>query len=153
MKKILSFPIISKQTNEGSCGPNAMKHVILYKKGLNTPEWKLINMSSCSEKNGAPIDGLARIAKNFNLSYELMHNSSIFDLINSIDNKNPAILLIQAWGNGHYVVANGYDNKIKKVFYYDPFDGKTKPIRYENLDKRWHGLDMFERNHFGIFFK
>ena len=77
----------------------------------------------------------------------------ISDLINSIDNKNPAIILIQAWGNGHYVVANGYDNKNKKVFYYDPFDGKTKPIRYENLDKRWHGLDRFERDHLGIFFK
>ena len=109
-------------------------------------------MSCCSWANGAPIEGMSRIAKNFNLNYKLKHNSSIEDIISSMDKGNPAILLIQAWGNGHYVVANGYDDKNNKIFYYDPLYGKTKNINYETLDKNWHGVDLFKRNHFGMFF-
>lgn len=159
MRKRLRFPVIPKrfslrkQNREGSCGPNGMRYVIAYYKGLDIPEWQLINMSCCSQSNGAPIDGMARIAKNFNLNYELMHNSSISDLVGSINEKNPVVLLIQSWGTGHYVVANGYDDKHNKIFYYDPLYGKTKQMNYETLDKKWHGVDLFERNHLGIFFK
>lgn len=153
MKKILKFPEKDKQINLSSCGPHAMKKVIEYKSGIDVPESQLINMSCCSWRNGAPIEGMIKIARNFNLNYDLKHNSSINDIISSIDTENPAILLVQEWGSGHYVVANGYDNKHEKVFYYDPLYGKTRNMNYETLDKVWHGLDVFQRNRFGIFFK
>ncbi len=153
MKKILKFPNANKQINSGSCGPNSIKHVILYKKGLDIPEQNLINMSCCSEKTGAAIKDLARVADNFNLNYFLKHNSSIEDIISSLNKNNPAILLIQDWGSTHYIVANGYDTKFNKIFYYDPFDGKTKPMNYTTLNRVWKGLDVFKRNKFGMFFK
>lgn len=152
MKKILKFPKGDKQINLSSCGPHAMKQVILYKLGLDVPEYKLINMSCCSSSTGAPIKGIIQVAKNFNLNHSLKHNSSVEDIISSINTENPVILFIQEWKSGHYVVANGYDDKYGKVFYYDPLYGKTRDMNYETLDKVWHGLDVFHRNHFGIFF-
>jgi len=159
MRKILKLPVLHKkpslrkQNHEGSCGPNGMRHVIAYYKGLDIPEWRLINMSCCSEKNGASIKGMVRIADNFNLNYKLRHNSSISDLVDSINRDNLVMMLIQEWGNGHYIIGNGYDDKYEKIFYYDPFDGKMKEMNYKNLDKNWFGLDSFLRDHLGIFFK
>jgi ABC-type bacteriocin/lantibiotic exporter with double-glycine peptidase domain len=153
MRKILKLPEGDKQINLSSCGPNAMKKVIAYKSGIDVPEHQLINMSCCSWANGAPINGMEQVARKFNLDYELKHNSSVDDIISSIDNNNPVVLLIQEWGSGHYVVANGYDDKYEKVFYYDPLYGKVKNINYSTLDKKWVGVDLFERDHFGIFFK
>lgn len=154
MKKILKFlnGTEDRQINLSSCGPHAMKQVILYKLGLDVPEYKLINMSCCSEKTGAPIKGMEQVARKFDLNYILKENSSIEDIISSIDNNNPVILFIQEWGTGHYVVANGYDTKQEKVFYYDPLYGKTRQMNYETLDKKWHGVDLFKRNKFGMFF-
>lgn len=159
MKKILKFqdlykkPFLCKQHHGGSCGPNVMKKIIAYKLGIHVPEHQLINISCCSFANGASIDGMVKIANEFNLNHDLKHNSSIEEIISSINNNNPVVLLIRAWGNGHYIAANGYDNKFDKIFYYDPFDGKIKSMKYSTLNEKWHGLDVFERNHFGIFFK
>ncbi|HOU79135.1 MAG TPA: cysteine peptidase family C39 domain-containing protein [Candidatus Pacearchaeota archaeon] len=153
MKKILKFPEGNKQINLSSCGPNAMKQVILYKIGLDIPEYQLINMSCCSTETGTPVRGMIQISKNFNLNHKLKHNASIDDIIYSINTKNPVILLIQEWKSGHYVVANGYDTKHEKVFYYDPLYGKTRSINYSTLNKNWHGLDVFHRNRMGIFFE
>lgn len=153
MKKTLKFSEGDKQLHGGSCGPHAMKKVIKYRLGIEVPEHKLINMSCCSWRNGTSINGLIKVARNFNLNHIIKHNSSVEDIISSIDTENPAILLVQEWGSGHYVVANGYDDKQEKVFYYDPLYGKTRNMNYETLDKKWFGVDVFERNRFGIFFK
>lgn len=153
MKKILKFPRGNRQINLSSCGPNVLKHTIFYKKGLNISEHYLANLSCCSEKNGSLIKDIIRVAKNFNLNFNLKENSSIEDIISSINTENPVILLIQEWKSGHYIVANGYDSKHKKIFYYDPLYGKTREIKYETLDKIWTCLEGYQRNKFGIFIK
>jgi ABC-type bacteriocin/lantibiotic exporter with double-glycine peptidase domain len=153
MKKILKFPKGKKQINLSSCGPNVLKHIIFYKKGLHVPEHYLANLSCCSKKNGALIKDIVRVAKNFNLNYTLKENASIEDIIYSINTENPAILLIQEWKSGHYVVANGYDTKHKKIFYYDPLYGKTRNMNYGTLSKVWFVLEGQQKNHFAIFIK
>jgi ABC-type bacteriocin/lantibiotic exporter with double-glycine peptidase domain len=153
MKKILKFPKGDKQINLSSCGPNVLKHIIFYKKGLCIPEHHLANLSCCSEKNGALIKDMVRVTKNFNLNYILKENASIDDILSSINSGNPAMLLIQEWKSGHYIAVNGYDTKKNKIFYYDPLYGKTRNINYETLNKVWNCLEGCERNHFGIFFK
>ena len=173
MKKILKSPTppspkkkssLIKQINYNSCGPNVMGWVIFHKYGLKVPEEKLINISNCG-RNGAYISGMTKIADKYGLNYELKHNSLISDLIDSIDSGNPVILLIQkTWLNikvqdwssiqdfGHYIVVHGYSDKEEKIYYYEPYYGKKRTqISYKNLDERWHGLDLFPRNHFGMF--
>jgi len=165
MKKRLDFPEGYGQCEDGWCGPNLMRQVILYMKGLYIPEKKLVNISNCSIKRGTSVENMLKMAHKFNLKNYTKNNSEIEDLIYSINRGNPAILLIQAWPfkkvndwsnaweNGHYVGANGYDEKQKKIFYYDPCDGKNKPISYETLDEVWHDKDsenIYE--HFGMFF-
>jgi uncharacterized protein YvpB len=161
MRKRLDFPRGYGQLHGGSCGPNIMRRVISYKRGLDVIEEDLINLGNCSVKKGTSIDGIANIADKFGLNYLMKTNSSISDLIQSIKENNPVVLLIQAWPekkvkdwtkvheNGHYVGVFGFDEKEEKIFYYDPLGGKEKDISYKNLLERWH--DGY--NNFGIFFK
>jgi ABC-type bacteriocin/lantibiotic exporter with double-glycine peptidase domain len=166
MIKKLDFPIGSKQLHGGSCGPNLMKQIILYKTGLDISETKLIDICGCSEENGTSTQGMINLADNFNLKYYINYNSSIYNLIHSINRNNPAIILIQEgsnnkfkdwskiWDRGHYVGISEFDEQKQKISYYDPLYGKIKSITYENLNKRWHDKDSENTyEHFGIFFK
>ncbi len=168
MKKILKFEVKYQQSGEGICGPNAIKHILLNKYQVDVSEKKLIDISNCSQKNGAAVKGIIKVADTFNLNYSAKHKCSIDDLVKSIENNNPAMLLIQAWVDkksidwskinhaGHYIDMVGVDTFKKKVFYYDPLDGKIKNISYEKLDERWHDIDPRSRtfyDHFAIFFR
>jgi Peptidase C39 family len=168
MKKILEFNTKFKQLGEGCCGPNAIKHILINKYELNIPEERLINISNCSQRNGASVKGILKVADNFKLNYSIKHNSSIQDLVDSVINNNLGILLIQAWPSkkvfdwsninysGHYIDFFGFDTLEEKIFYYDPFDGKKKNISYKKLDKIWHDKDPKNKiyyDHFGIFFR
>ena len=167
MIKRLDFPESKKQYHIASCGPKVMQKVILYKKGIEVPEMDLIKIANTSRK-GTPIESMLRIADRFNLNYFLKHNYSIPDLIDSIDEGNPAVLSTQGWPNkkvkdwsiesafGHYDILTGYDTKSGKIYYYDPYDGKIKSMHYETLHSVAHDIDFksgIEYNHFGIFFK
>ncbi len=169
MKKILNFQTKFKQLGEGRCGPNALQHILINKYGLQISEEHLINLSNCSQKNGASVKGIIKIADTFGLNYETKHHCSIKDLTYSLTKNNHAILLIQAWPShkvkdwskvdfhGHYIDAFRADMQRKKIYYYDPFDGKIKDINYETLDKKvWHDFDPKNKilyNHFAIFFR
>jgi len=109
---------------------------------------------------------MINLADNFNLKYYINYNSSIYNLIHSINRNNPAIILIQEgsynkfkdwskiWDRGHYVGISEFDEQKQKISYYDPLYGKIKSITYENLNKRWHDKDSENTyEHFGIFFK
>jgi len=97
MKKVLNFPTYYKQINIGSCGPNAMKGVISYILRKEISEHYLINLGNSSEEHGTSVRGMAKIADNFGLKYDLKQNSSIDDLVESIKKDIPVIILIQAW--------------------------------------------------------
>ncbi|MDD3151264.1 MAG: C39 family peptidase [Candidatus Gastranaerophilales bacterium] len=168
MKKILNFPKGEGQAEDGWCGPNLMRQIILYKTSLYVPEKNLVNIGCCSIKGGTNIKNMGKIATTFGLVYYTKNNSSIDDLIHSIDNGNPAVLLIQAWpfkkivdwtnswDNGHYIGVFGYDNKKSKLFYYDPCGGKIKDINYKSLEERWHDINFKTGeiyHNFGMFFK
>jgi hypothetical protein len=168
MIKILPFEIFHEQLDEGRCGPNALKHVLHNKYGIYLPEKRIADISNCSQKNGSSVKGILKVADTFNLNYQLKHNSSIQDLIDSVINENPIIILMQAWPSkkisdwlntwhlGHYDVIHGFDTFKEKIYYYDPLDGIDKDIRYKNLDERWHDIDLKTNtvyDHFGIFFQ
>ena len=41
------------------------------------------------------------------------------------------------WGDGHYVVAIGYDQK--KIYFEDPYTISHTFLPYKELERRWHG--------------
>lgn len=166
MNKTLGFPKGVRQLGEGFCGPNAMKHLIFYKYGLEIPEDSLMKVGCGSKKDGVSVRGMEKIATKFNLNYDLKHGSSISDLVESISKENPVILLVQAWPDrkihdwsrtwdyGHYVVVIGYNQKKDKVTYYDPYDGKKKFLSKEKLNEIWHDRDSENVYvNFGMFFR
>jgi hypothetical protein len=166
MIKRLDFRETKKQYNIASCGTKAMQQAIRYKKGIYIPEVDLMRIANPSRK-GTPIESMLRMADKFDLNYFLKHNSSIQDLINSIDGGNPVILSTQRWPNkkvkdwleakafGHYEIIVGYDTKEEKIYCYDPYDGKIKTTCYEKLHLIWHDMDFkskIEYKRFGMFF-
>jgi uncharacterized protein YvpB len=166
MNKVLSFPQGVRQLGEGYCGPNAMRHIISYRQGLEIPETSLMKIGCGSKKKGTSVRGMEKIANEFNLDYNLKCGSSISEVVNSIEQKSPVILLIQAWPNkkicdwsstwefGHYVVTIGYNPKEEKLIIYDPYDGKRKFLSYEKLNQRWHDKDSKNiYKNFGMFFR
>lgn len=152
MKKRLDLIFGSKQSR-GACGPYAIKPVILYKKGLNIPEKELIEIAGTTEEDGTSVNGMIKIAEKFNLDYIIKNNSSISDLEESIKNDNPVILLIQALGDGHYILGKKCDSEKKVFSYFDPYYGEDKTLSYKKLLKKWHDKDE-KTNYpcFGMYF-
>lgn len=166
MRKILNFPTNYKKIYQDSCGPVAMRQIIHHKLGIEIPERDLMNIAHTSRK-GTFLPQMEKVAKEFNLNYFIKTNSSIEDLIDSINKGNPIILSVQAWPNkkvkswgniwhlGHYDDFFGYDNKLKKLVYYDTFDGKVKDISFGKLNEVWHDINFKTGeiyNHLGMFF-
>jgi hypothetical protein len=166
MIKRLDFQETKKQHHIASCGPKVMQRLIFYKKGIEVPEMDLIKIANTSRK-GTPIESMLKIADKFDLNYFLKHNYSIKDLIDSVNEGNPAIFSLQAWPNkkvkdwsvetafGHYDILTGHDTKAEKIYYYDPYDGKIKNMSYAKLHLVAHDVDFKTGeifDHFAIFF-
>jgi predicted double-glycine peptidase len=62
----------------------------------------------------------------------------------------PVIILLQGlsdkkisdwrntWTEGHYVIANGIDNK--KIYFEDPWHKPIKSLAFAELEERWHDI-------------
>jgi uncharacterized protein YvpB len=166
MIKRLDFQETKKQYHIASCGTKAMQQIILYQKGIEVPESDLMKIANTSRK-GTPVESMLKMADKFDLHYFLKHNSSIQDLIDSVNKENSAILSTQGWPSkkvknwsiesafGHYINLAGFDTRKEKIYYYDPYDGKIKPVNYEKLKAMWHDVDFKTGevfDHFAIFF-
>jgi predicted double-glycine peptidase len=98
--------------------------------------------------------------KSVGLSCKLKHNMTVIDICSELDLGKPVILAIQAYGNakkyhksgnGHYVVAIGYDSQ--NMYFEDPMLNCSRGyIPKSELKKRWHDIDYkgVDRNQLGI---
>lgn len=146
--KILDFPEV-RQTYNWDCGAKAVQAVLIYY-GFDVNEGDIIKLASTNSKKGTPVAGVKKTVKKYGLDYEA-RKMTIDDIKKYINKKRPVILLVQAWaekkntdwdkswGNGHYVVAIGYDRK--KIYFEDPSTTVRAQLSYEELQERWHDVD------------
>lgn len=77
---------------------------------------------------------------------------TIDDIKEYLKKSIPVIIVLQAWAkkrkvnwekdwiDGHYVVAIGYTKD--KVLFEDPSSFKRTYLKYDELEKRWHDVDV-----------
>ena len=101
------------------------------------------------ESYGTLPEKIVNYFKSVGLFCKLKHNMTVQEVCDELDYGRPVILAIQAYGNpkkyhksgnGHYVVAIGYDST--NIFFEDPMLNCSRGyIPKSELKKRWHDID------------
>jgi predicted double-glycine peptidase len=92
-----------------------------------------------------PLDGadpvhLVRAIRGYGLAHEETRGMSDAALRAALDAARPVMLAVQAWGEGHWVVAIGYD--ARGVVLEDPWlDGERGSLGWRALANRWHDIE------------
>jgi predicted double-glycine peptidase len=162
--KIIDYPGF-RQSTEYSCGACVTQSALVYCFGskYDLPEINLMKKLKTTESDGTDPKSIIK----FLTSKGVKTESGVFSidsLKESINNNQPVIICIQAWGKqndyenvykeGHYVTVIGYNND--GFIIEDPsISARYGFISYDDLDSRWHDVDKNDKkyDHFGITIK
>jgi len=136
-----------RQYSDYDCGATCFLSVLGYY-GYDLYEEKVMKIMEVKHNGVDPI-GFERAAEKFNLKCKMTEKMTCEDVRDSIKEKIPVILSLQAWGekkdytdnwkDGHYVVAVGYDKR--GFFLMDPSQIGYSYISDPDLMERWHEKD------------
>jgi len=104
--------------------------------GINERIDEVIKQVGTTE-TGTPILNFEKVAEKYGLEAKTSE-MKIEDVKKYLDKKIPVILPLQAYGEGHYVTAIGYDSE--KIYFEDPESIFRTYLTYEELNKRWHDI-------------
>ncbi len=95
---------------------------------------------------------LERVAAQYGLSVKPYRDMTPKQLRKCLDRERPVVLMIQAWDEGHWVIAIGYD---RDGFYFeDPWLQTSRGfIANAELEARWHdveGADNQRTDRYGV---
>ena len=146
---MLDIPCL-RQAFDYDCGAVVLQAVLAYY-GIEIREDKLIKMAGTSKKKGTNPAAMVKVLKKYGLEIE-EGEMTMNEIKNFLKNKVPVIIFIQAWinkksidwvnnwGDGHYVIVIGYDEK--KIYFEDPGAFKRTYLNWEELEMRWHDQDF-----------
>ncbi len=157
--KLLSVPLVY-QSHDYTCGVAALQS-ILYYYGRDFRHDELVKALEPDPIKGTNYKRMVEFARSLGFQVDVLTHMSLEDLQKLIDDRKPVIVLIQAWpdspvqwreawNEGHYAVAAGYDRR--NIYFMDPstFGHYTFIPIPEFLD-RWHDMDDQEKLiHFGM---
>ena len=142
------------QLHDYDCGAKCLHLVMQYHHvGISYPS--LLSRVQGCEENGLSISKIKSLARSYGFKTRSVVNCGIDALEKRINNRQPVIVLIQAWahrnlkpndwrnlgkGNrdyGHYAIVMGFDNDF--VVLRDPNVPKQIWMRKEEFLARWHG--------------
>lgn len=153
------FPQL-RQTFNYDCGATALQSVMVYY-GVELREDVLMKEAGTNKRFGTPVRGLTRVARKHGFSC-CVKEMTTQDVIRSIKQKKPVIIILQAWTemrrvdwshdwiDGHYVVAIGFD--AKNIYFEDPSSFTRTFLSFKELNDRWHDVDEKKKvvDHIGI---
>lgn len=161
--KLINIPLIRQYTDH-DCGAAALQSILAYY-GDQMSEDMLIKELKTDE-NGTAWENIKAYAIKRGFTVKVFHNMELYVIKKELDNHRPVMLAIQAWatyptnakrnwesdwGDGHWVVAIGYDNK--NIYFMDPSTlGNYTFIPLAEFLERWHDEDLQKNklHHFGI---
>ncbi len=149
--KILDVPI-TRQTFDYDCGAKALQTLLVYY-GLDIREDMLIKELRASKVDGSSIRSIRQYAQKQGFHVNARQNMSINDLIHSIDEGFPVLVLVQAWAekklseeewrsnenDGHYVIVIGYGKD--KIIFEDPSSFNRTWLTHKEFLNRWHDVN------------
>ena len=144
----INLPEVQQKTHF-SCAA-AVVHSICSYWGLQLPShYDYFPHLETDESYGTLPQKIANYFKSTGLTAVIQYNMTIKNLCQEINQGKPVILALQAWGNprhyaktgnGHYVVAIGFDEK--NIYFEDPWLNCSRGFIPKNeLLKRWHDMD------------
>jgi predicted double-glycine peptidase len=151
---------MTHQANDYSCGVAALQS-ILYYYGKSFRHDELVKVLQPDPVNGTRFQNIAEFARLLGFQVDPRTDMSIEELKKLIDDREPVIVLIQAWPDspvrwsetweeGHYAVVIGYDGE--HIYFMDPSTiGHYTFIPIPEFLDRWHDMDGKEKLiHFGM---
>lgn len=169
-KKLIEFPEF-RQAYVYDCGASAFQCILAFF-GIDEREEVLLDKLDVSEDDGTSIDNIKRVAKEeYEIETKELKDLTIDSLKKLLDKDVPVLMLIQAWPDeekkdidewedeweeGHYVIAVGYTDK--EIIFEDPSMVVRTYIPFNELDKRWHDVDVTPKgkekilDHWGMIF-
>lgn len=134
----IALPNVTQMTDY-TCGAAAL-HAICAYFGVGPEDERAFEIEMAMPLTGADPIHITTAATRFGLEVEEHRPMTIAQLENCLDEGRPVILMLQAWGEGHYVVAVGYDDEV--VYVEDPsIEGSRGFIDRGELDARWHDVE------------
>lgn len=155
MVLILKVPT-GTQLYDYDCGAKCLQLVMQYYNVAVSYPGLLSRIPGCTEY-GVSIDKIKNLARSYGFKAWSITNCSIDALEESINNRQPVIVLIQAWahknlkpnqwrnagkGNrdyGHYAIVMGFDNDF--IILRDPNIPRQIWMPVEEFLARWHGCN------------
>ena len=147
---LIRVPNVRQSSDYTSCVASFQSMLAYY--GIDTREDELARELKADPKNGAVTSEIQRVAVSHGLKAERKVGATLEELKKAIDEKQPALLLIQAWSDskqvdyskdwedGHCVVAVGYDEV--NLYLMDPsVIGRYAYIPLAEFLPRWHDQD------------
>lgn len=142
------------QLHDYDCGAKCLQLVMqYYNVAVSYPS--LLSRVQDYKENGVSINKIKSLARSHGFKARSMTNCGINTLEESINNRQPVIVLIQAWahknlkpndwrnvgkGNrdyGHYAIVMGFDNDF--IILRDPNSPRRIRMSKEEFLARWHG--------------
>jgi ABC-type bacteriocin/lantibiotic exporter with double-glycine peptidase domain len=153
----------SAQVRDYTCGAACMQSVAAYFGALEKAwgEEELASVMGIASDVGAHPHNIVKGARRFGLQWEEKWPMTDAELLSYLDRGIPVLLMLQAWrtpdrrkrrwagwlsewGEGHWVVAIGYDRE--GVYFEDPvLTGARGFLPYEELFERWHDVGPYWR--------
>ena len=130
--KIKNFPNL-RQTYEYDCGAQALQAIFAYY-GIDIRGEKLMRNAKTTRR-GTSLENMQKVAKKHGFKV-VMEKMDLDKIKKYIKKKIPVILLLRAWGDGHYAIAIGYDQN--KFYFEDPASISRTYLGHKELQKRWH---------------
>lgn len=153
--KLLDFPQL-RQSFEYNCGSKALQGVLIYY-GIEVREESIMKDANTCHGVGTLICGIESVINKYKLQYD-SRVMTVEDIEKHLNQKNPVLILLQAWGDnnpdyenyyedGHWVVAIGYDKN--NIYFEDPYAFKRTFLSKDELMGRWHAKqeDKIIKNH------
>ena len=151
----IGLPDTSQQTGY-SCGPSCLQSICHYYGLGKEDEGEIVDDMKINPDYGADPDDIIRLAEKYGLKCKQYQPMTMEKLKRVLQSRKPVMLMIQAWGikrgekdyresykgiwgEGHWVVAIGYDRD--GIFFEDPSLQAVRGfLAYAELEERWHDV-------------
>jgi predicted double-glycine peptidase len=127
------------QAEDHTCGAAALLAICRYYGVGPDDEATIVRDSQLTQDGSDPVH-LLRAIRKYGLTAEEHRGMTDATLRTTLDAKRPVMLAVQAWGEGHWVVAIGYD--ARGVLLEDPWLANARGfLGWRALAKRWHDIE------------
>lgn len=127
------------QAEEHTCGAAALLAICRYYRTGPDDEATIVRDMDLPLDGADPVH-LIRAIHAYGLSYQETRGMTHDALRTTLDSARPVMLALQAWGEGHWVVAIGYD--ARGVHVEDPWlDDRRGFFGWRALANRWHDIE------------